>query len=160
MSDSLLPGPTAEHKALESMVGTWNAQCSFHMGGPEPMKVEATETVQMFGQYFTEGLFEANMFGMPFQGRSSMGYEPSSGEYVSTWWDTMTPQLFAFRGKFDDAGKVLTMHAKGTDFMSGQPASYRTTEEHDGPDKRTFCMFMQVDGQPEVQLFTHEYTRA
>ncbi|MEM8710757.1 MAG: DUF1579 family protein [Planctomycetota bacterium] len=158
--DSPFPSPTSEHKAFESLAGTWNADCTFYMPGGAPMKMGAKETIELFGPFFTVSHFEGDMFGMPYQGKSSMGYEPKSGEYVATWIDTLTPQLFSFRGKYDDAGKVLTMHAQGTDFNSGATASYRTTEEHLEDGSRKFEMFMTLEGMPEMQLFTHIYTRA
>ena len=34
------------------------------------------------------------MMGAPFVGRATLGYEPHTGKYVSTWIDSMSPVLF------------------------------------------------------------------
>ncbi|MEM1449362.1 MAG: DUF1579 domain-containing protein [Planctomycetota bacterium] len=154
-----MPGPGAEHERLARQVGVWKVDCTYHQGG-EPMQIEATETVEAFGGFYTEATFEANMMGAPFRGRAVLGFEPATGEYVGTWYDTMVPQLFTFRGTFDAAGKGLSMRAEGQDFWSGAPAAYRTVEEHRDDGSRHFEMFMQVEGQPEMKLFTYVYTRA
>jgi hypothetical protein len=155
------PQPTTEHKALEEHVGTWNVDCSFYMDPSQPpMEVQATEKVEMFGGFWTTSLFESEMFGQPFQGRATLGYDPNAGEYVSTWVDTMSPTLFKFTGKFDASGKVLEMSGEGYDCMTQAMTTYRTTEEHLGPDERVFEMFMKMPDGNEMKLFTHRYTRA
>ena len=99
------------------------------------------------------------MYGMPYQGSATLGYEPHTKDYVATWIDSMTPQLFVFRGRFDEAGQVLTMSGEMDDLWSGGRATYRTVETHEGLDRRTFEMFMQAGDAPEIQLCRHVYTR-
>lgn len=157
--ETTMPQPTAEHTRMQEMAGTWNVDCTFFMG-PEEMKVEAKETVEAFGPFFVLSSFETEMFGAPFAGRASLGYDPGKKQYVSTWCDTMTPQLYVFTGGYDASGKVLEMKGEGHDCMSGGNAAYRTTEEHKGPDERVFEMFMTPAGGEEIKLFTHVYKRA
>ena len=122
------------------------------------MQVQAKETIEMFGGFWTTSLFEAEMFGMPFKGRATLGYDPAQGKYVSTWFDTMSPQIFLFTGEFN--GGVLEMSGRGSDCMSGGMADYRTSEVHGKDGSRTFEMWMKPDGGEEMKLFTHVYTRA
>ncbi len=58
------------------------------------MKVQGKETVEMFGNFWTVSLFESEMFGAPFQGRATLGFDPEAGKYVGTWIDTMSPMFF------------------------------------------------------------------
>ena len=156
-----MPQPTAEHEQLKAHCGVWNVECTFYMGpDAPPMTTKGTETVEMFGQFWTTSLFETDMFGAPFQGKATLGYDPSVKQWVSTWVDTMTPSLYAFRGNFDEAGKVLEMHAEGYDCMSQQQTKYRTTEEHKDDGSRVFEMFMNMPDGTEMKLFTHVYTKA
>ena len=155
-----MPQPTEEHKRLEENAGVWKVDCTFYMDPSQPpMKVEAKETVEMFGGFFTVSLFESEMFGMPFKGRATLGYEPATSQYVSTWVDTMTPQLFHFTGNVDDTG-TLVMTGRGLDCHSGSMADYRTTEKTNADGTRTFEMFMTPPGADEIKLFTHVYSRA
>ena len=44
------------------------------------MKVQATDTVEAHGRFFTVSRFQADMMGMPFEGISTVGYDPVRGE--------------------------------------------------------------------------------
>lgn len=154
------PQPTAEHKRLEEHCGVWNVACTFYMDPSQPpMEAQGVETIEMFGQFWTTSVFEADMFGAPFRGKATLGYDPQAGEYVSTWIDTMSPNFFCFRGNFDESGKVLAMTGEGYDCMSQQMTTYRTTEEHKDSGERVFEMFMKAPDGSEVKMFTHVYTR-
>lgn len=156
-----MPQPTAEHARLAEHAGNWNVACTFYMDPSQPpMQVEACEKVEMFGAFWVTSTFEADMFGAPFKGRATLGYEPHAGEYVSTWIDTMSPAHFHLRGKFDAAGKVLEMRGRAFSVMTGGVADYRTTEEHVSRDERVFEMFTTLADGTEIKMFTHRYTRA
>lgn len=159
MSEFSLPTPSEEHTRITSSAGTWDVDCSFFQGGPEPMKVAATEIIEALGPFFSRSAFQGEMYGMSYQGSATLGYEPHTKDYVATWIDSMTPQQFVFRGRFDAAGQVLTMSGEMDDLWSGGRATYRTVETHEGPDRRTFEMFMQAGDAPEIQLCRHVYTR-
>ena len=155
-----MPQPTEEHARLNEHAGVWDVACTFFMGPDQPpMECAATETIEMFGPFFTRSVFESEMFGQPFKGSATLGFDPMLGKYVSTWFDTMTPALFYLSGNFDPSGKVLEMTGVGPDCMSGAMANYRTTEEHVSRDERVFEMFMTTPDGPEIKLFTHRYTR-
>ena len=96
--------------------------------------------------------------GQPFKGRSTLGYDPENQEYVSTWIDTMSPTFFNFRGTFE--GDTLVMKGRAFDCMSKMEATYRTTEQHKGPDERVFEMFMGLPDGSEFKMMTHVYTRS
>ena len=155
------PQPTEEHKKLMESVGVWNVDCTFFMDPSQPpMKVQGKETVEAFGDFWTVSLFEAEMFGAPFRGRTTFGYDPSIGKWVSTWVDTFTPALYHLQGSYDASGKKLEMSGEGFDCSSGGQTTYRTVEEHHDDGTRTFEMFMNLPDGSECKLFTHEYTRA
>jgi len=154
------PQPTAEHERLAEHVGVWNVHCQFYMDPSQPpMEVQARETVEMHGAFWAVSLFEAEMFGAPFKGRATLGYDPEAQEYVSTWIDTMSPHLFKFTGNFDASGKVLEMSGEGFDCMTQTMTTFRTTEEHRDDGSRVFEMFMKMPDGAEWKLFTHVYTR-
>jgi len=155
-----MPQPTAEHKKLNEHVGNWEVDCTFYMDPSQPpMKTKAKETVKMFGNFFTTSHFECDMFGSPFQGSATLGYDPAIGKYVSTWIDSMSPSLFYLSGNFDKTGKTLSMTGEGPDCMGGGMANFRTSETHKDKDNRVFEMFMTPKGGKEVKLFTHVYKR-
>ena len=155
------PQPTAEHKLLREHAGVWNVDCTFYMDPAQPpMEVKAKETIEMFGNFWTRSAFEADMFGMPFKGSATLGYDPEKEQYVSTWIDTMSPTFFHFTGDFDKSGKVLEMRGRAFDCHLKQETNYRTREEHKGPDSFTLEMFMELPDGKEVKMFEHSYSRA
>ena len=154
------PQPTAEHTKLEEHAGTWKVHSTFYMDpNPEvpPMEVEAKETIQMFGEFWTQSVYESDFMGQPFQGQSTLGYDPENKEFVSTWIDTMSPTFFHFAGNFE--GETLVMRGRAFDCMSKMEANYRTTEVHNGPNERVFEMFMELPDGSEFKMMTHVYTR-
>ena len=162
MSEEMeFPQPTVEHDRLKEHAGVWNVESSFYMDpNPEtpPMVVQAKETIEMFGPFWTTGTYESEMMGMPFQGKATLGYDPENKEYVSTWIDTMSPTFFCFRGNFE--GETLTMRGRAFDCMSKMEANYRTTEVHKSPNERVFEMFMEMPDGTEFKMMTHVYTRS
>lgn len=155
------PQPTAAHKRLEEHAGRWKVAAKFYMDPSQPpMEIEATETIEMFGGFWTVSTFEADMFGAPFRGKATLGYDPIAEEYVSTWIDTMSPNFFKFTGNFDASGKVLEMSGEAYSMMTNELTRYRTTEEHKGPDERVLEMFVTAPDGSELKMFTHVYTRA
>lgn len=153
--------PVPQHEWLMGHVGTWNVHCKFYMDPSQPpMEVRAKDTCVAHGRFFTVGRFEADMFGTPFSGIATVGYDPAQEVFVSTWIDTMSPHLFHFTGQLDAAGKVLEMTGRAPEPQSGQMTDWRTTEAHLDDGSRVMEMFMTVPGGPEIKLFTHHYVKA
>lgn len=154
------PQPTEEHRRLHDHAGMWNVSSRFFMDPSQPpVELEGKETIELLGQFWTTGVFEGERFGAPFQGPSTLGYDPAAGHYVATWIDTMSPTHFFFTGNFDASGRTLEMRARALDRTSQQLTNYRTTEEHVSPDERIFCMYMELPDGGEIQLFEHTYRR-
>lgn len=154
------PQPTAEHERLTANAGVWDVRCKFFMDPSQPpMEVDGRETIEAFGPFWTVSHFEAEMFGAPFHGRATLGFDPLTGEHVSSWIDSMTPNDYHFRGRYDASGKVLEMSGEGVDCHSGRMASHRFRTEHRGPDEFVTEMFTKMPDGSEVQLFRHVYRR-
>lgn len=158
-STQQMPQPTAEHKKLKELVGTWKVACKFYMEpGQPPMETEAKETVEMNGEFWAICKFESNMMGMPFTGRSVMGFEPDTGKYVSTWIDSMSPSLCVFRGS--QKGDTLTMEGEFFSCMTNSVLKHRITEKQVGKNERVFEMFATMPDGNEIKMMTNHYRRA
>lgn len=160
-TDFAPPQPTAEHKKIMDLVGTWNVECAFNMEpGQPPMKVDGKDVCEAFGPFWVRSNFSCSMFGAPFQGYCTLGYDPEAKQYVSTWIDTMSPAHFLLKGKYDASGKVLEMRGRGYDCMTKRETDYRTREEIKGPNERVFEMYSKMPDGSEAKMFTHIYRRA
>jgi hypothetical protein len=154
-----MPQPTAEHHELASYAGTWNVSCKFYMDPAEPpMETDAIETVETVGEFWTLSEYKTEFMGAPFVGRATMGYEPHTGHYVSTWIDCMSPVLFHFTG--EKKGDTITMRGKAHSCMTNSILDHRTTEKHINKNERLFEMFCTLPDGTEIKMMTSHYRRA
>ncbi|MEC8496114.1 MAG: hypothetical protein VXZ39_14380 [Planctomycetota bacterium] len=78
---------------------------------------------------------------------------------MASWFNSMTPQPLVLRGGFEEARGARKTSEDLDDLRAGGHATYRTVEIHDGPDPRTFEMFMQAGDAPDAKLCRHVQTR-
>lgn len=158
MGDCQMPEPTPQHLELLKAVGTWDIDGKMYMEpGGDPMPTKAVETVSALGAWWIMGEFESEMFGMPFQGRSSCGYDPFHKQYVSTWCDSMSPSLFHMTGQKE--GDSLIMEGEGVDPSGGAAAHYKTIDKTIDDDTHEFKMFMAGPDGTDILLFEMTYHR-
>lgn len=154
-----MPQPTAEHRSLKEHAGKWKVACKFYMDPSQPpMETQATETVEMVGDFWTLSRYESDMMGMPFVGRATVGYEPHTGKYVSTWVDSCSPTLFRLAG--EQKGDTLTMRGKAWSCMTNSELEHRTTEKRISKDERLFEMFCTMPDGTEIKMMSNHYKRA
>jgi uncharacterized protein DUF1579 len=102
--------PGAAHKALEPLVGDWNAEVKMWMDPAAPpniTKATAKSTWAM-GNRFVQQEFNGEFMGKPFRGMACTGYDNMKQKYSSLWIDDMSTGMFTSEGKADSAGKVIT----------------------------------------------------
>jgi hypothetical protein len=154
-----MPQPTAEHQMIQSYAGNWKVACKFYMDPSQPpMEAAATETIERVGPFWTVSKYTSDFMGAPFVGRCTLGYEDHSGEYVSTWIDSMSPVLCTLRGK--KKGDTLTMRGKFFSCMTGSVLEHRTTDKFLGEDEHVFEMFATMPDGTEVKMMSNHYRRA
>lgn len=154
-----MPQPTAEHQLLAQHAGTWKVACTFFCGPDQPpMQTVATERIEMIGPFWTVSRYETSMMGMPFVGSATLGFEPHTGQFVSTWVDSMSPAHATLRG----VQKGDTIHLEGEFFspMANCVMKHRATERHISKDERVFEMFCTPPGAPEMKMMSSHYRRA
>ena len=154
-----MPQPTAEHQKLKEHAGNWKVACKFYMEpGKPPMETSAKETVEMVGEFWTVSKFESEMMGAPFLGRATLGFEPQSGKFVSTWIDSMSPTLCNLSGK--QKGDTIVLEGEFLSMMTNSVLKHRTTEKRISKDERIFEMFCTMPDSTEIKMMTNHYKRA
>ena len=154
-----MPQPTAEHRQLMDHTGNWKIACKFFMDpGQPPMEAQATETVEKVGEFWTLSKYQCDMMGMPFVGRATLGYEPHSKRYVSTWIDSMSPVLFVLTGQ--QKGDTLTLEGDAWSCMTNSVLKHRTTEKMINKNERLFEMFCTLPNGTEIKMMSNHYRRA
>jgi hypothetical protein len=106
------PGP--HHKALEPLVGEWNAEVKSWMSPDAPPTVTkgASKAEWAMDGRFVREQFSGEMMGKPFTGLSLTGYDNQKQKYNSLWVDTMSTSIFTAEGTPSDGAKVITFNGK------------------------------------------------
>jgi len=103
------PGPA--HKALEPLVGEWNAEVKMWMAPDAPptvTKATAKSTWAMNGRFVRQE-FNGEFMGKPFKGLSFTGYDNTKKKYNSVWLDDMNTSMMTSEGEGDS--KVITFES-------------------------------------------------
>jgi hypothetical protein len=103
--------PGAAHKALEPLVGDWNAEVKSWMApNAPPVVTRATAKARwiMNGRFVQEE-FEGEFMGKPFHGMSVTGYDNSKQAYRSIWIDDMNTAIITSEGAAEKNGAVITL---------------------------------------------------
>jgi hypothetical protein len=93
--------PGAAHKALEPLVGEWNAEVKTWMAPDAPPTVtRATAKAEwIMGRRFVQEEFNGEFMGKPFRGLSLTGYDNTKQAYNSVWIDDIHTTMFTSEGK-------------------------------------------------------------
>lgn len=103
--------PGAAHKALEPLVGDWNAEVKSWMAPDAPpvvTKATAKSRWIMNGRFVQEE-FEGEFMGKPFRGMSVTGYDNAKQAYSSVWIDDMNTAIITSEGAAEKEGTVITL---------------------------------------------------
>lgn len=134
--------PGEVHKLLAAETGKWNCDMSFwEEPGSEAFKSKTTADVKMvFDGKYQEAVYKGDMMGMPFEGKSTMGYNNASGKVFSTFYDNMGTGIMFLEGNYDAATKTFKMEGEMVDPLTKKTIQYR--EEYTVVDDNTRKMSM------------------
>jgi uncharacterized protein DUF1579 len=143
---------TAEHRALQKMVGTWDAKLT--MSAMPGETSTATEVTQAVGEYWVVSDFSMEFMKQPFRGHHVMGFDPAKKKFVSAWVDSMSSYMATGEGTWDEATQSITMTVDGRD-ESGAPVREKHVSVLKDPDTMVFHMYHPLD----TEVMTIEYKR-
>lgn len=119
--------PGKYHQMLAKDDGNWNEEITMWMspsGPPEKSTATAVNTMIMGGRY-QESVHTGNFNGMPFEGRSIVGYDNGRKMYVSSWIDNMGTGIMYMEGRWDDKSKSIIFKGKSFDPMTNKEVMIR-----------------------------------
>lgn len=150
--------PLPEHQSLSQNVGNWDVDCKIFMEpGKPPMEFKGRDVVTAVGPYFIQGHFTADFNGAPYEGKSTVGFDPKLGKFFSTWIDAMGPTMSQFQGERNEDG---VLRFKGThDAMFGPGSRFESEEVTLSPDHRTFRMWVRLPDGKELPMLDYSYRR-
>jgi hypothetical protein len=153
--------PGAGHKALEPLVGTWDAKITMWMapGAPPEESTGTSENKWVLGGRFVEQRYEGNFMGQPFSGVGYTGYDNLKKKYVGTWMDTMGTTIMVSEGSADATGKALTMTSTVDDIMTGKPTNIKNEIKIGDPDHHVMEMWGPDPTGKQFKTMEIRYTR-
>lgn len=107
-------GPGPEHKAFETLAGTWDMEIVFNMGGP-PMKVpgRAVNTLILGGRFLkSETKGHAAAMGMDIESLSIYGFDRRTSEYTVVGYDTMGTYYVTAAGRKQPGANEVVMQGE------------------------------------------------
>jgi hypothetical protein len=114
--------PGQPHKALDPLVGDWNAEVKMWMapdGPPTTTKASAKSTWVMDNR-FVKQEFDGEFMGKPFRGLSFTGYDNAKQKYNSVWIDDMHTMMVTSEGEGKEGNKVITLEGSYDCPMTGE----------------------------------------
>lgn len=142
--------PGDAHKMLAADNGTWKQESTMWMGpDAPPQKSSMTATNQMImGGRYQESVSKGTVNGMPFEGRSVVGYNNASKTFQSTWIDNMgTGVMYMESSPWDGKSKVIEFKGSMMDPMTGKETKVRELFTMVDDNTRKMEMFDSHDGK-------------
>ena len=156
---SMTPG--APHKWLAARAGKFEFAGKFWMepgAPPQAAKGVAERSLTLGGRVLQEKL-TSTLMGMPLEGLGLAGYDNVSGQFWSTWNDSLSTGLRVAGGSCDAAGTACTWRGSYSDPDSGKSKAVRLELERDGADREVLTGFEAGGDGKESRTMELVYTR-
>lgn len=154
--------PGEPHRLLDQFVGKWDIAMRMWMEpGKPPMETKSTADVKwiMDGRFLLEES-TGQIMGQPHKGMGITGYDNFKQKYISSWIENMSTGMYTSEGTFDQSGKVLTLHGKIDEPMTGERDKLvRFVARFISKDKHIFEIYDLVGRPDEFKAVEMIYTR-
>lgn len=153
--------PGEPHKILAAQNGKWEGKVTVWMSpGAPPSESKGTAVNQMImGGRYQEGKFSGNFNGMPFEGKSILGYDNAKKVFVSTWIDNMGTGIMVAEGPWDAASKSITFTGTMVDPTTGKECRMREIMTFIDDKHQKMVMYNTPAGMQEYKSMEIEYTK-
>jgi hypothetical protein len=146
--------PGKMHEWLTKSTGTWQSEVMSWMHPDSPaVKSKAISVNKMIlGGRYQEGTFTGDMMGMPFEGRSIVGYDNAKKVFQSSWVDNMGTGFMNMEGVYDPNTKTLTSKGKMVDPGTGKEMEMREVLTFIDDNTQKMEMFCTKNGKEEKAM--------
>lgn len=152
--------PGEPHKALAATAGKYTVKMKnwYEPGAPPAEETgTATRTMALDGRVLVEQ-FSGTMMGGRFDGHGMTGYDNVTGQYWSTWNDSMSTGLMVSTGTCD-AQRACTFEGSWHDPVRKVPVKARMTTRWTDANTEVFEMYAPDRQGKETKMMELTYTR-
>lgn len=156
---SMTPG--APHKWLASRAGKFDFAGKFWMepgAPPQAAKGVAERTLVLGGRVLQEKL-TSTLMGMPLDGLGLAGFDNVTGQFWSTWNDSLSTGVRTAGGSCDAAMKVCAWKGSYSNPDTGKLQPVRLELKLDGADREVLSTFEAGPDGREIRTAELAYTR-
>lgn len=153
--------PGDMHNLMAKYNGTFNAEVTMWMDPAAPPSTSKATTVNkmILGNRYQESTHNGNFNGMPFEGKSIMGYDNAKKKFVSTWVDNMGSGIMVMEGSYDEGTKTISTSGTMTDPMTGKDCTVRETMQFVDDNTQIMEMYSEGPDGKEYKNMEIKYTR-
>ncbi|RMF21416.1 MAG: DUF1579 domain-containing protein [Deltaproteobacteria bacterium] len=155
--------PGEHHRHLARLAGTWTAEVTTWMPGPEGVQeVKSTgkmESKMIFDGRYLESHYQGTFMGQQFEGFGLDAYDNVSGKYVGIWIDSMSTTMAIFRGECDGTGKVRTSYGRIKDPVTGRMKKQKAVTTIIDENTYTYEAYEYGKDGKEVKMMKIVFTR-
>ena len=157
--DYMTPGDM--HKMLAKGNGNWAADVTMWEapGAPATKSAGTAVNKMIMGGLYQESVHTSKMMGMPFSGKSTLGYDNLRKVFVSTWIDNMGSGIMYLEGVMDETGKTILFTGKTLDPSLGIMVNIRETMRIADENTQVMEMFTTAHGGTEMKTMEIKFTR-
>lgn len=113
------PGP--HHKELARMVGQWNMEVRFFMGGKaSPPEKGTSETKWLMDGRWLITETQGTMMGRPYKAAMLMGYDNFKQSFVTAAVSSVDTAMTHSEGDMDPGGKTLITYGTLDEYLTGE----------------------------------------
>jgi hypothetical protein len=147
--------PSEMHKWMATMAGEWEVQTVSFMGEkPDTTMGTISEKMIVNGMY-KESDYSGTMMGMPFMGKSIMGFDNAKKEFISTWVDNFGSGMLMSTGTYDEATKTLTMTGEFYEPVKKEGVMWKQVTTFIDENNYKVEMYSNQTGKEEKALEQH-----
>jgi hypothetical protein len=153
--------PGEQHKMLAAQNGKWEGKVTMWMApGAPPSESKSTTVNQMIlGGRYQESKHSGSFGGMPFEGKSIVGYDNIKKVFISTWVDNMGTGVMVAEGPWDAASKSITFTGSMVDPTTGKECKFREIMTFIDDKHQKMEMYNTPGGSKEYKTMEIEYTK-
>jgi hypothetical protein len=153
--------PGDMHKMLAKSDGEWNGDVTMWMypGAPEQKSKSTAVNKMIMNGLYQEANHSGDMMGMPFSGKSIVGFDNHLKQFVSTWIDNMGSGVMVMKGPWDDATKTITLKGSMIDPGTKAETAVKETFKIVDDNNQEMEMFVMTPDGKEFKTMNIKYTR-
>ncbi len=153
--------PGDMHKMLAKSDGEWNGEVTMWMypGAPEQKSKSSSVNKMIMNGLYQEANHSGDMMGMPFSGKSIVGFDNHLKQFVSTWIDNMGSGVMVMKGPWDDATKTITLKGNMIDPGTKAETAVKETFKIVDDNNQEMEMFVMMPDGKEFKTMNIKYSR-